>query len=147
MRNKSKLFYKLGSYVLILFGVVHTAAFFTDPAKLLTDEESQKVWQLINKHQFNLDGMSFTIRSLMLGFNWYLEIFTLGLGVLNLLIARQLAEQVSPLRLMTVANVVIVGSLVVVTAIYFYLPPLVLFGLSWLFFLVSLLTAKENRQT
>jgi len=145
MRNKSKLFYKLGSYVLILFAAVHTAAFFTDPAKLLTDEESKKVWQLIDKHQFNLEGVSFTIRSLMLGFNWYLEIFTLGLGVLNLLIARQLAEQVSPLRLMAVANVVIVGSLVVVTAIYFYLPPLVLFGLSWLFFLVSLLTARENK--
>ncbi len=145
MRNKSKLFYKLGSYVLIFFGVVHTAAFFTDPAKLLTDEESKKVWQLINTHQFNLEGMSFTIRSLMLGFNWYLEIFTLGLGVLNLLIARQLAEQVSSLRLMAVANIVIVGSLVVVTAIYFYLPPLVLFGLSWLFFLASLLTAKENK--
>ncbi|MGH7598197.1 MAG: LIC_13387 family protein [bacterium] len=145
MRNKSKLFYKLGSYVLLLFGAVHTVAFFTDPAKLLTDEESKKVWQLIDTHQFNIEGMVFTIRSLMLGFNWYLEVFTLGLGVLNLLIARQLAEQVSSLRLMAVANVVIVGLLVVVTAIYFHLPPLVLFGFSWLFFLASLLTAKENK--
>jgi hypothetical protein len=145
MRNKSRLFYKLGSYALILFAAVHTVAFFTDPAKLLADEESKKVWQLIDTHQFNIEGMVFTIRSLMLGFNWYLEVFTLGLGVLNLLIARQLAEQVSSLRLMAVANVVIVGLLVFVTAIYFHIPPLVLFGLSWLLFLASLFTAKENK--
>ncbi len=144
MRNKSILFYKLGSYVFILFAVAHTAAFFSVPAKLLTDEESKKVWHLIDTHQFNLEGMSFTIRSMLWGFNWYLEIFTLGLGVLNLLIARQLAEQVSSLRLMAVANVVTVGLLVVVTAIYFHLPPLVLFGLSWIFFLVSLFMAKGN---
>ncbi len=147
MQNKRVLFYKLGSYVLILFAAVHTVAFFSDPAKMLTDEESKKVWQLIDTHLFNIEGMVFTIRSLMLGFNWYLEVFTLGLGVLNLLIARQLAEQIASLRLMAVANVVIVGLVVVVTAIYFHLPPLVLFGLSWLFFLASLLTAKENLQT
>lgn len=145
MRNKSKLFYNLGSYALILFAAVHTIAFFTDPAKLLTDEESKRVWQLIDTHQFNIEGMAFTIRSMLWGFNWYLEVFTLGLGVLNLLIARQFAEQVASLRLMAVANVVIVGLLVVVTAIYFHLPPLVMFGLSWIFFLVSLLTARENK--
>lgn len=145
MHNKSKWFYKLGSYALILFAAVHTIAFFTDPAKLLTDEESKRVWQLIDTHQFNLEGMSFTIRSMLLGFNWYLEIFTLGLGVMNLLIVKQLAGQVASLRLMAVANVVIVGSLVVVTAIYFHLPPLVLFGLAWVFFLASLLTAKGNK--
>lgn len=145
MHNKSKWFYKLGSYALILFAAVHTIAFFTDPAKLLTDEESKRVWQLIDTHQFNLEGMSFTIRSMLLGFNWYLEIFTFGLGVMNLLIVKQLAGQVASLRLMAVANVVIVGLLVVVTAIYFHLPPLVLFGLAWVFFLASLLTAKGNK--
>jgi len=31
MRNKSILFYKLGSYFLILFALVHTLSFFTNP--------------------------------------------------------------------------------------------------------------------
>jgi hypothetical protein len=144
MRNKSLLFYKLGGYVLILFAAVHTAAFFSDPAKLLTDEESKKVWHLIDTHQFQIEDMSFTIRSLLLGFNWYLEVFTLGLGVLNLFIARQHANHASSLRLMAAVNVVMIGLLVVVTAIYFHLPPLVLFGLSWVFFLVALFTAKGD---
>ena len=143
MRNKSTLFYKLGSYVLILFAVVHTAALFSDPAKLLTDEESKKVWQLIHTHQFHIEGMTFTIRSILLGFNLYLEIFTLGLGVLNLALAKHQGDNQALLKTMAAVNLAVLSLVIVVTAIYFHLPPLILFGLAWLFFLASFVMAKK----
>ena len=143
MRDRATLFYKLASYVLILFGVVHTAAFFSNPAELLTDERSKEVWQLIDTHRFNVEGMSFTIHSLLMGFNWYLEIFVLGLGVLNLVIVKHLAGNAAPFRLMAIVNAGMIGLLVIVTAIYFHLPPLILFGLAGLFFLIAAFSIKQ----
>lgn len=137
------LFYKLGSYVLILFAVIHTSALFGDPAKLLTDEESKKIWQLIHSHQFHIEGMSFTVRSLLMGFSLYLEIFSLGLGVLNLVAAKYQADNKAFLKTMAIVNLLILGLLLVVTAIYFHLPPLILFGLAWLFFLISFIMVKK----
>ena len=143
MRNKSVLFYRLGSYVLIFFAVVHVAAFFTNPAELLADEESKRVWHLIDTHRFNIEGMSFTIRSLLMGFNLYLEIFVLGLGVLNLVIVKHLAGNAAPFRLMALVNAGMIGLLVIVTAIYFHHPPLILFGLAGLFFLIAAFLIRQ----
>jgi hypothetical protein len=137
MRNKSVLFYKLGSYTLIAFALVHTLSFFVNPAELLTHEEDKRVWQLLQTHVFNIGGQSTTVKSLMRGFNLYLEILTLGAGVLNLFIVKYLAGNASALRIMAAINSILTGSLVIVTAIFFHLPPLVLFGLTCLFFLLS----------
>lgn len=143
MQNKSAFFYKLGSYVLILFALIHASSFFSDPVKLLTDEESKKVWQLIDMHTFNIEGWSFTVRHLLTGFSLYLEIFALGLGVLNLFIVKYQASHASSLRPLAVVNLGIIGVVLIITASYFHLPPLILFGLSWLFFLLSFILAKR----
>lgn len=145
MRNLAGMFHKLGSCVLILFAAVHTAAFFVDPAARLTDEESKRIWHLMQTHQFQIEGTSFNVRSLMLGFNWYLEIFTLGLGILNLLLIKPLAEQAASFRLVSAANAIMTGLLAIVSAMYFHLPPLVLFGFSWLFFLLAFFAAGKNQ--
>jgi len=145
MRNKSTLFYKLGSYVLILFALVHTLSFFNDPAELLTDEESKKVWQLIDTHTFEIQGWAFTVRGMLTGFSLYLEAFALGLGVLNLFIVKYHAGNASSLRAMAAVNLGIIGVVLIITAIFFHLPPLVFFGLAWIFFLTSfMMTRKAN---
>jgi hypothetical protein len=143
MRNKSTLFYKLGSYVLILFALVHTLSFFNDPAELLADAESKKVWQLIDTHTFEIQGWAFTVRSILTGFSLYLEAFALGLGVLNLFIAKYHAGDLSSLRALAAVNLGIIGVALVITAIFFHLPPLVFFGLAWIFFLTSILMARK----
>jgi hypothetical protein len=79
---------------------------------------------------------------MLMGFNWYLEIFVLGLGVLNLVMVKHLVGSAATLRKMAMVNAGIVGALVVVTAIYFHLPPLILFGLAELFFLLAIFLAK-----
>lgn len=143
MRNKTTLFYKLGSYVLILFALVHTLSFFNDPAELLADAESKRVWQLIDTHTFEVQGWAFTVRSILTGFSLYLEAFALGLGVLNLFIVKYHAGNPSSLRAMATVNLGIISVVLIITAIFFHLPPLVFFGLTWIFFLVSLVMARK----
>ena len=143
MRNQSTLFYKLGSYVLILFALVHTLSFFNDPAKLLTDAESQKVWQLIRTHNFDIQGWSFTVRSILTGFSLYLETFALGLGVLNLFIVKYHTGNASSLRALAAVNLGIMSVVLIITVIFFHLPPLIFFGLAWIFFLTSLIIERK----
>jgi hypothetical protein len=143
MRNKGVLFYKLGSYFLILFALVHTLSFFSDPAELLTNEEDKGVLHLIQTHVFNFGSFSTTTKALLTGFSLYLEIFALFAGVLNFLIVRQHGGNPSFLKIMAGVNLVMLGLILVVTFIFFHLPPQILFGLTWLFFLLSFLFIRK----
>lgn len=143
MRDKGVLFYKLGSYGLILFALVHTLSFFTDPAELMTNEEDKRVWQIIQTHVFSIGGFSTTTEALFRGFNLYLEILTLFAGLLNVLAARHHAGNPAFLKSMAGVNLVMVGLLVIVTAIFFHLPPLILFGLTAIFFLAAFVLIKN----
>jgi hypothetical protein len=143
MRNKSALFYKLGSYVLILFALVHTLSFFNDPAEFLTAAESKKVWQLIDAHKFEIQGWAFTVRGMLTGFSLYLETFALGLGVLNLFVVKYQTANASSLRVLAAVNLGILSVALIITAIFFHLPPLIFFGLAWIFFLTSLVMGRK----
>jgi len=143
MRNKSILFYKLGSYFLILFALVHTLSFFTNPAELMTKEEDKRMWQLIQTHEFNIGGFSTTTKALFRGFNLYLEILTLFAGLPNVLTVRHHAGNPAFLKIMAGVNLAMVGLVLIVTAIFFHLPPLILFGLAWVFFLLSFISARK----
>jgi hypothetical protein len=144
MRNKGVLFYQLGSYSLILFALIHSLSFFSDPAKLLTNDEDKRVWQLIQTHVFNIGGMSTTTESLLTGFNLYLSSFTLFTGLLNLLLIKVSANNASSLKPAALLNLVMIGVLWTVTFIFFHLPPLILFGLTWVFFLLSFLSVRKS---
>jgi fatty acid desaturase len=73
----------------------------------------------------------------------YLETFALGLGVLNLFVAKYQAGNASSLRALAAVNLGIVSVALVITAIFFHLPPLIFFGLAWVFFLASLMMARK----
>lgn len=143
MRKPGIRLYKLGSYAFILFALVHSLNYFSDPAKLLTNEEDKKIFHEIQTHVFNLGGFSTTTGDLLTGFNLYLSIFTLGLGMLNVFLIKHLRENVAVLKTAAAINVLITGALLAVTALFFHLPPLVLFGLSCLFFLSSFVLLRK----
>lgn len=143
MRDKGVLFYKLGSYGLILFALVHTLSFFTDPAELMTNEEDKRVWQIIQTHVFSIGGFSTTTEALFRGFNLYLEILTLFAGLLNVLAAKHHAGNPAFLKSMASVNLIMGGLLVLVTAIFFHLAPLILFGLTAIFFLAAFVLIKN----
>lgn len=103
--------YKLGGYVFILFALVHSLNYFSDPARLLTGEEDTRIFHEIQTHVFTLGGFSTTTEDLLTGFNLYLSVFTLGLGVLNVFLIKHLSENVSVLKTAAGINVLITGAL------------------------------------
>ncbi len=137
MRNKGVLFYKLGSYAWILFALFHSLSFFSDPAQLLTNDEDKRVWQLLQTHVFHIEGMAINVSAFLRGFNFYLSLFTLGLGVQNVLLVKALASNQSTLKKMAAANFILGALLLTVTALFFHLPPLILFSLITLLFLAA----------
>lgn len=140
MRNKGALFYKLGSYAWILFALFHSLSFFNDPAQLLTSDEDKRVWQLFQTHVFHMQGMAINIADLLRGFNFYLSIFTLGMGTLNVLIIKNLSDNRAALKNFATVNLIIVALLLTVTVLFFHLPPLILFSLVAALFLLAFLT-------
>jgi hypothetical protein len=63
--------------------------------------------------------------------------------VLNLFIVKYLAGNLSSLRAMAAVNLGIMSIVLIITAIFFHLPPLVFFGLAGIFFLVSLIMERK----
>lgn len=143
MRKTGIRLYKFGSYVFILFTLAHSLNYFSDPAKLLTNEEDKKIFHEIQTHVFNLGGFSTTTEGLLTGFNLYLSIFTLALGMLNVFLVKHLGDNVSALKTAAAINVLITGALLAVTARFFHFPPLILFGLACLFFLASFVLLRK----
>lgn len=144
MRKTGIRLYKLGGYVFILFTLLHSLNYFSDPAELLSNEEDKRVFHQIQTHVFNLGGFSTTTEGLLTGFNLYLSIFTLGLGMLNVFLVKHLGDNVSALKIAAAINVLITGALLAVSALFFHLPPLILFGLSCLFFLSSFALLRKS---
>ncbi len=137
MRNKGVLFYKLGSYGFIAFALIHALSFFGDPAQALANEDDRRVWQLIVSHVFTVEGFSTTAFKLLAGYNFYLSVFTLGLGLLNVVALKALATELAALKKLAAINLFTTALLLLVTVSFFHLPPIILFGLIALAFAVS----------
>jgi len=131
------LFYKIGSYGWIAFALVHCLSFFSDPAQLLTDAEDRRVWALLQTHVFHLEGMALNVAALLKGFNFYLSIFTLGMGTLNVLLLKPLAANEALLKKLAASNFLTASLLLLVTALFFHFPPLIMFSLIALSFLLA----------
>jgi hypothetical protein len=140
MRNKGPLFYKLGSYGFILFALLHALSFFTDPAQAFTNEEDRRVWGLLVSHVFTVEGFSTTVFKLLAGYNFYLSIFTLGLGFLNVIALKALAHNGAALGRMAAINLLTTALLLLVTVIFFHLPPIIIFSAIFALFLAAFLT-------
>jgi len=102
------------------------------------------MWQLIQTHEFNISGFSTTTKALFKGFNLYLEILTLFAGLLNVLTVRHHAGNPAFLKIMAGVNLAMVGLVLIVSFIFFHLPPQILFGLTWLFFLLSFILIRKS---
>ena len=145
MRNKGVLFYKLGSYGFIAFALIHALSFFGDPAQALTNEEDRRVWQIITTHVFSIEGFSTTTFRLLAGYNFYLSVFTLGMGLLNVFVLKALATDAAALKRLAAVNAFTSALLLLITALFFHLPPIVLFSLITLAFSASFFTLTPSR--
>lgn len=145
MRNKGVLFYKIGSYGFIAFALIHALSFFGDPAQALTNEEDRRVWQILTTHVFSVEGFSTTTFRLLAGYNFYLSVFTLGMGLLNVFVLKALVAEAASLKKLAAVNACTAALLLLVTALFFHLPPIVLFSLITLAFISSFFTLSPSR--
>ncbi len=144
MSGKSLLFYKIGSWTLIAFALIHSTTFFSDPSPLFPDEEGKTLFNLMQNYQFHIMGLTRTVESFLTGHSVYLTIFMLFLGIQNLLVVRYHAASAQIIKTMSLLNFLFYGSQAVVTAIFFIYPPLVLFSIIALAFLLSFLYQKNK---
>ncbi len=107
---------------------------------MLTSDEDKRVWQLLQTHAFHIQGMAINISEFCAASIFYLSIFTLGLGALNVLLVKNLPDNRSALNKLAAVNLIIATVLLAVTALFFHLPPLILFSLVTLLFLTAFFT-------
>src|SRR5579872_5247727 len=123
-----------GAAVLVLAGAVHSLSFFVDPAPANALEK--QMLGLMDNYKFNLMGSTCTMSGLMRGFSITFMVSILGLGALDLLLARERAGLVKRVALV---NVLWMATMTAVSIHYFFAIPisflasaLLLFVAAWL---------------
>jgi hypothetical protein len=123
-----------GAMVLVLLGLVHSLSLF-QPMVPANDTERQLL-NLMTNYKFNLIGSVRSMADLLRGFSISFALGALGLGVLDLLLARELARL---LKRVALINTLWLAAITAVSLRYFFIVPtsflvaaLLIFALVWL---------------
>ena len=92
--------FKTGGVVLILLGLVHSISLFRKMAGS-TDTERQLIG-LMDSYQFNLMGSMRSMADLLQGFSMAFMLAALGMGVMDLAVARERAGSLKRVALVNV---------------------------------------------
>ena len=119
--------------MLVLLGLVHTLSLIHDPVP--ANETERQLFDLMNTYRFNLMGSMRSMSDLMRGFSMAFTVASIGLGTLDLILAR---ERVGLLKRIALVNVIWLAALVGIALRYFFAAPLsfqvvtlVLFVAAW----------------
>jgi hypothetical protein len=125
--------FRAGGVMLVLLGLVHTLSLIRDPVP--ANETERQLFDLMNTYRFNLMGSMRSMSDLMRGFSMAFTVASIGLGTLDLILAR---ERVGLLKRIALVNVIWMAALVGIALRYFFAAPLsfqvvtlVLFVAAW----------------
>jgi hypothetical protein len=123
-----------GAVVLVLLGLVHSLSLFAKPVP--ANETERQLLDLMSSYRFNLMGSMRSADDLDRGFSISFIVGMLGLGVLDLVLARERAELLKRLALI---NTIWLAAMSAVSLRYFFAAPtsflvaaLLIFALSWM---------------
>jgi hypothetical protein len=123
-----------GAVILVLLGLVHSLSLIKPPVP--ANDTERQLLELMTSYKFNLMGSVRSLADLERGFSISFMLSVLGLGVLDLLLAR---ERPAQLRRLALINTIWLGAMTVNSLRYFFLAPtaflvaaLLLFALAWL---------------
>lgn len=123
-----------GAVVLALLGLAHSLSLFETPVP--ANETERQLLDLMANYKFNIMGSMRSANDLERGFSISFMVGMLGLGVLDLVLARERAEL---LKRVALINTVWLAVMTGVSLRYFFAAPtlflaaaLVIFTLSWL---------------
>lgn len=131
--------YYTGSVVQILTSFIHLTAHFQKPAP--TNDQEKQLLGLMASYKMDFGaGFLRSMGDLVAGFSLQYSIFILMVGLINVLALRQVRE--GPfVRTLCWVNFIFMGICSVNAYIHFFLPPLTLFVLPTVAFLIAALTA------
>ena len=145
MNRKSILFYKIGCWILFVFSAAHLLGHFQAATNQFTDDRGKLLWNLLNNYKRDFMGVSRSTADFLNGFSLLLFFTTLYLGIQNLVVLKHNSKNLKFMKVYTLLNVLFFFVAVLLSIFYFIYPPLILFALIFLMYLISLLlTGKES---
>ncbi|HLW84942.1 MAG TPA: hypothetical protein VKR60_06965 [Candidatus Sulfotelmatobacter sp.] len=131
-----------GAVALILLGLVHSLSLIGKP--IAANDTERQLLDLMSNYKFDLMGSMRSMDNFMRGFSINFAIAMVGLGLLDLLLAR---ERAGLLKRLALINSIWLAALLAVSLRYFFIFPtlclvagLLIFALAWL-----KLPAEETR--
>lgn len=123
-----------GAVLLLLLGLAHSLSLFEKPVP--ANETERQLLDLMSNYRFNLMGSMRSMDNLLRGFSISFMIGMLGLGALDLVLAR---ERAGLLKLVALVNIIWLAAMTAVALRYFFVFPitclavaLLIFALAWL---------------
>ena len=120
--------------VLILLGLVHSLSLLEKPVP--ANETERQLLDLMSNYKFNVMGSMRSMNDFLRGFSIAFMVGMIGLGVLDLVLAR---ERAGLLKRVALVNVIWLAVMAAVSVRYFFAAPisfivatLVIFALAWL---------------
>src|SRR5712691_1866223 len=123
-----------GAVVLVLLGLVHSLSLFEKPVP--ANDTERQVMDLMSNYRFNEMGSMRSMDNFLRGFSISFMVGMLGLGALDLLLAR---ERAGLLKRVALINTIWLATMIAVSLRYFFVFPtsflataLLIFALAWL---------------
>ena len=134
--------FRLGTYTLLITAIVHLIGHFykRPPA----NDQERQLLELMTTYRMNMGGIHRTVQSILSGFSLTFAALLIYLAALNLAIVWFGPEDRRFVRAITRVNVVMIGILLVISAVSFPLPPTALFAVAYICFAVSLFMARRR---
>lgn len=130
--GRKRRFLKIGSWIFLLTAALHTVAHFLGDQEP-PDETGRQLHELAKT--YSLPGINHTMIELLSGFSLQFSTFGLFVGLVGLFVAGSADERT--VRRITWLECAVAGVLTGISALYFPIPPLVLFALAFLCLLVA----------
>lgn len=135
------LFFKIGSYILILTCFLHLFGHLQEP--LPENDIEQQLITLMTTYAINVGaGQSVTMMGLQKGFSLCFSLLFLWSGVLSLFLLRQLADKPQFLKRISMlySSALLVGT--VISLVYFFFAPTICFALGLIAFSMASIKIK-----
>jgi hypothetical protein len=135
MKDKwGRRLFTTGAVVLILLGLVHSLSLLEKPAP--ANDTERQLLDLMSNYKFNVMGSMRSMNDFLRGFSVSFMVGMIGLGVLDLVLAR---ESAGLLKRVALVNIIWLAVMAAVSLRYFFAAPisfmvavLLIFVLAWL---------------
>jgi hypothetical protein len=126
--------FKTGAVVLVIIGLLHSLSLFQKPVP--ANDTERQLLDLMANYKFNLMGSFRSMADLLQGFSVLFMVAALGVGALDLLLAR---ERAGLLKRVALINAIWLAAMTATSLRYFFVVPtsflvagLLIFALAWL---------------